>query len=288
MWKVLHHWGLPLFGCICWWGMLIALMVCWAVQGHPRYYFVNPNKDILFISDVAATNLQPIFIALCCVQALCYVLTVISERYLRHAGRLLPNWRQREKVMAGLAIGFGIIGQLGIVFVSIFNTHVFKKVHASMLGVFLVGTAISALCTIAEFALLDWSYTEVNRLRISYICKGCWFVVALALTLGFLICQKVDKENAAAVMEWCLAFSYGFYLMTLVYDLLPAAKTKKGQLFEQKLDHQLTNAVSWVPGVQVLPEEPSINPSAEMRENNSSHVGENIMMHRQSHPRDFV
>ncbi|CAN6642117.1 hypothetical protein TRVA0_019S00650 [Trichomonascus vanleenenianus] len=265
MWKILHHWGLPLFGCVVWWGMLIALMTCWAVQGHPRYSFVSDNKSILFISDVGATNLQPIFIACASTEALCFVLALTAERYLRHAGRLLPNHRRREKVAAGFAIGFGIIGQLGIIFVSTFNTHIFSRVHVSFLLVFLIGTGLSALCTITEYTLIDWSYREAGRIRISYICKGIWFIVCLALAITFGTLSLTDRKNAAAVCEWTLAFIFGFYLLTLVYDLWPAAATQKGELLEVKSNGQLRRS-SWIAGD---------DPHGEMSENYPVSSGEN-------------
>jgi hypothetical protein len=224
-----------------------------------------------------------VFISCACVEALFFVLTLISERYLRHAGRLLPNWRQRERVMAVFAIGFGTIGQLAIIMVSVFNTNVFPAVHVSMLILFLVAIALSAIFTFTEFTLLDRSYSGVKRLRISYSLKALWFIVSLGLVIGFGVCARSKKRNVAAALEWALAFTYGFYLLTLLYDLAPAASTRKGQLLEEKVSNQLVRVASWIPGSGVIPEEPSINPIAEIKERESSQLGDLVLGHRRTH-----
>lgn len=279
MWKIFHHWGLPLVGAVCWSGMLIALITCWAVQGHPRYDFLADNKNIVFISDVAATNLQPIFISCASVEAICYVCTMVSERYLRHAGRLLPNYRKTEKVLSGLSIGFGVIGQVGIICVSCFNTVLFTTVHMTMLCVFLGGVGISAFLTICEFVLLDRAYKEVNHLRISYSLKALWFITALSLAIAFGVESLHGSKNVAAVLEWCLALSWGFYLLTLVYDLLPAAKTPKGQLLEKKLGNELTRVASWVPGMSGVSEDDD----HEMYSSDNYHLGDTVYTERNHH-----
>lgn len=259
--------------------MLIALMACWAAQGHPVYSFMlkdGKDKDhqtILYISDIGATNLQPIFIACAGAQGICYVLSLTAERYLRHAGRLLPNWNRTEKIMSGCAIAFGIIGQLGILFVSIFNTNVFPHVHVAMLCVFIVGVGISTLFTIAEFVLLDRNYSGIRQIRISYILKAIWFIVCLALAIAFATCSS---PNAAAVCEWTLSFVYGLYLCLFAYDLSPAARNKKGAMFEDRLSHQINNWTS-----RDSPEH--LTRQAPMNDNESlerSPIGELVMKER--------
>lgn len=233
MWYVFHHWGLPLFGAVCWWGMLIALIVAWSIQGKPIYKVQYQSTNwFVYISDVGATNLQPIFISCAGAQGLCYVLATVSERYLRHAGRLVPNRRRLEKVLAGFSIGLGIIGQLGILFVSIFNTNAFPHVHVAMLCVFIVFTGLSILCVIGEFFLLDRAYSGIRRLKISYAFKTLFFICALALAVSFAALHH--KRNAAAVCEWTLSFLYGFYLLSLVYDLWPAHNKDKGHHTHKK------------------------------------------------------
>jgi hypothetical protein len=280
MLKILHHWMLPLAACIIWWGMLVALLSAWAAQGFPIYTFIqHRNVHVLYISDVAATNLQPIFISCAGAQGILFVLSLISERYLRHAGRLLPNARRLEKVFAGFSIAFGIIGQLGILFVSIFNTEAFHNVHIAMLVVFIVGVGISALFMVAELAMLDRSYPDVHRLRVSYVLKLVWFIIALALVLAFAANASLGHRNAAAICEWTLSFFYGFYLLILVCDLAPAASTPKGQLLKSVGD-QLTRAMSWLSGVSPITREPPINAS-QMQE--TSHIGDLVLQHRQYH-----
>lgn len=62
----------------------------------------------------------------------------------------------------------------------------------------------------------------------------------------------------AAVFEWTLAFFYGFYLFILSWDLYPAAKTEKGALLEQSLSRSVTQAISWLPGIQSSDDNTSI------------------------------
>lgn len=226
----------------------MALLICWGAQGRPHYSFVTQGQVIPYISDIAATNLQPIFISCAAVQGLLMVLAMASERWLRHTGRLLPNDRKREKVFAGLAIGFAIIGQLGILFVSIFNTRNFHKTHIGMLCVFIVGLGVSSLFFIWELLLLDRSYTNVARLRKSYIFKIIWFIISLGLALGFAIADGHGHPNGSSGCEWALSFFYGFYLISLAYDLYPAAHTHKGELLTEKNSFS-SNVDNWVPGI---------------------------------------
>lgn len=184
------------------------------------------------------------------VQAVFYILALTAERYLRHAGRLHPNFRRREKVCAGFAIFFGIVGQAGIILVACFNTVHHHKIHISMLAMFIVGLGISVVFTTFEFFQLDRAYKELNRLRISYFLKIVWFFCALALALFFVGFWAGKLDIVAAVFEWSLSFFYGFYLLILAYDLYPAAATKKGDLLEREFGTTLSRAASWLPGLR--------------------------------------
>jgi hypothetical protein len=46
------------------------------------------------------------------------------------------------------------------------------------------------------------------------------------LAIAFGTCNFKDKYNAAAVLEWAIAFIFTFYVFSFFIDLLPAVKTK--------------------------------------------------------------
>ncbi|ODQ65595.1 hypothetical protein NADFUDRAFT_6303, partial [Nadsonia fulvescens var. elongata DSM 6958] len=234
-----YHWMLPLVAVLAWWGMLIGMLAGWAVQGRPVYPFMGHTQTIIYISHMGAlSGYQALFIVCASVQAIFYWLTLCSERYLRHSGRLLPNWQRAERIMIGLSILSGVIGQLGIIMVSIFNTVDHHRTHMKMLILFLIGMALSALFMSMEIIMLDRNYYRDRapaqrekyrqfkwRFIISYSTKLLWVAMAIGLAIGFgtlnLTGHTRTAKNASAILEWTLAFFYGFYLISLSFDLLP-------------------------------------------------------------------
>ncbi|EDO16533.1 hypothetical protein Kpol_1064p14 [Vanderwaltozyma polyspora DSM 70294] len=73
----------PWIAFIPWWGMLIAMLACWAGQGHPIYWFMNGDQFPVYISDIGATNLQPLFISCSGWQGLGYVISIACEFFQR-------------------------------------------------------------------------------------------------------------------------------------------------------------------------------------------------------------
>jgi hypothetical protein len=146
---------------------------------------------------------------------------LIFERWMRHKGRLLRNHRQAEKWLSVGAIIFGILGQVGIILVSIFDTKNHHSVHVGCLVLFIVGIGISAILNSAEFTLLDQNYPDVRRLKTSYILRWIWVAIAIVLAIIFVSCNNRNEPNVAAGFEWALSFFYGFYLLILAFDLIP-------------------------------------------------------------------
>ncbi|AET38052.1 Sfk1p Ecym_2310 [Eremothecium cymbalariae DBVPG len=73
----------PWMALLPWYGMLIAMLVSWAVQGHPRYWFMSENANFVYISDIGATKLQPLFIAGSSWQGFWYCVSVACEYFQR-------------------------------------------------------------------------------------------------------------------------------------------------------------------------------------------------------------
>lgn len=66
-----------------------------------------------------------------------FLLAFISERWLRHKGRLAHNYSTSEKVLSILATIFAMIGAAGLILLTIFDTKDYHHVHDAMLVVFM-------------------------------------------------------------------------------------------------------------------------------------------------------
>ncbi|KAF8520259.1 Frag1/DRAM/Sfk1, partial [Hysterangium stoloniferum] len=195
---------------------LLAMLIVWAVDGKPKY--VSQDGNIPFISDIGASKIKPLFIAVCSVTAACFAVSLVLERWLRHARRLLPDMRRRERLFSRLAIAGATLGGIGLVLLSVFDTVRHVKLHRVFLLVFMIGVTLSAIFTVLEFRWLNKDYGGMKRLRLAYIAKGTTVLVLVALSIAFGACLD-NKIDVAAVLEWLIGFGFTFYLLTFVFDL---------------------------------------------------------------------
>jgi Frag1/DRAM/Sfk1 family len=141
--------------------MLLGLLIHWTVDTHrARYGSMADSQVIAYISDVGASDVKPLFIAGCCVSTIFFGLSFAADKWLRHKGRLVPNVTVGEKVLMGLTIVFAILGAVGLILLSIFDTLRYPKLHDIFLLLFIAGYLLSAI-------FICWEY---QRLGISKLC----------------------------------------------------------------------------------------------------------------------
>ncbi|KAL9714297.1 hypothetical protein Ac2012v2_002610 [Leucoagaricus gongylophorus] len=230
-----RHWKyvwLPLVGAAVWFGMLWAMLIVWLAQGRPRY--VSQEGSIAYISDVGASGLKPLFIAGCAITALCFFLTLVVARVLRHTGRLVAHTRRRETVLGVLAMLGSFIGGLGLLLLSILDTKRHSSAHRAFLLVFIIGVALSAIFTILEYRWLSKDFVEARKLRYAYVTKAIIALTLICLAIAFGI-TLYESRDVGAVLEWVIAFGFTFYLLTFFYDLRLSKGVADGELKRERL-----------------------------------------------------
>jgi hypothetical protein len=87
-------------------------------------------------------------------------------------------------------------------------------------------------------------FREHRILRISFWIKLVFIILEVLLAIGrssidfsntkclqclaFVVCNFRGAHNAAAILEWVIAFIFTFYVCSYFIDLVPATHTKKG------------------------------------------------------------
>ncbi len=134
--------------------MLLGLLIRWTTIGEPHYASMEPDQNIAYISDVGAQSLKPLFIAGSAVTTVFLDLSLVSERWLRHRGRLARNTSRTEKVLSILSMIFAAIGTAGLILLSIFDTLRHPRLHDVFLLLFIAGYVISAIFICWEYQRL--------------------------------------------------------------------------------------------------------------------------------------
>lgn len=138
--------------------MLLGLLLHWVIDDrHQRYAYEKPGTKVVYISNVGAGKLKPLFIAGSCVVCVFLDLSMVAARWLRHSGRLVPNDTLGQKLLAGLTVFFGLVGTAGLILLSIFDTKNHHKLHYIFLLFFLAGYCLAAICTCWEYQRLGIS-----------------------------------------------------------------------------------------------------------------------------------
>lgn len=235
----IHYYIIPLIAIVVWWGMLIALLAAWSIQGRPIYAFMHGDfQNPVYISDVGATNLQPLFISCTGFQLIFFVGTLVMEYVLRTKQKLQPYVSKKQPTFAIISIVCATLGQLGILFVSIFNTVSFHKVHLSMVGVFIFFVFWACFFNFLNSFIFgnypDRLHPNHERVRfgthrwanlymLSFFFKLFWLAAALAFAILFGYYMKIGKDSRSAIFEWTISFWYGFLLVLWSIDLFPSA-----------------------------------------------------------------
>nr|RBQ89905.1 hypothetical protein FVER53263_07832 [Fusarium verticillioides] len=232
---IFSYWWFPVISGLVWLGMLLGLLLEWQVNQHGRRYPTQSiHSDIAYISNIGAGRLQPLFIVGCVLTSIFLDAAFLSERWLRHRGRLVPNTTLMEKVLSGLSIAFATVGTVGLICLSIFKTGKYSRLHNTFLALFIGGYLFSAVCICWEYQRLGINYREHRVLRMSFWVKLTFILVEVALIIAFGVCSLVKKRNAAAVLEWAISFIFTFYAISFVIDLYPAVRTKSPDARYQK------------------------------------------------------
>ena len=106
--------------------------------GSPHFPWMSDGQFRPYISDIGASSWgYPLFIAGSAPAVVAFNLAFVSERWLRHKGRLARNYKTHEKVLSVFAIIFAIIGAAGLILLTIFDERRHGRVHGAMLVVFM-------------------------------------------------------------------------------------------------------------------------------------------------------
>ncbi|KAF9881311.1 frag1 dram sfk1 family protein [Colletotrichum karsti] len=225
--KILSYWVFPIISGLMWLSMLLGMLLYWIIDTNREVYpSMSPPQTIAYISDVGAYRLKPLFVTGCVITTIFLDLSFFSDRWLRHKGRLAPNTSTGEKILYGLSIFFAIIGTVGLICLSIFDTYRHKNLHLLFLLLFMAGYLLSACFICWEYQRLGIKYPEHRSLAASFWIKLVFILVELVLAIAFVTCNFRKMYNAAAILEWVVAFVFSFYVWSFMVDLYPAVRTR--------------------------------------------------------------
>jgi len=221
------YWIFPIISGLVWLGTLLGLLIWWCVDADfAKYPSMEPTQTIAYISDVGAQKLKPLFITGCVITTIFLDISFLSDRWLRHRGRLVPNTTVSEKVLSGLTILFALVGTVGLILLSIFDTLRHPKLHDVFLLLFMAGYVLSAIFICWEYQRLGKHHKTHRVLAISFWIKLVFIIVEVILAIAFGVCNFKHASNAAAVLEWAIAFIFSFYVFSFYVDLFPAVHTR--------------------------------------------------------------
>ncbi|EDK46001.1 conserved hypothetical protein [Lodderomyces elongisporus NRRL YB-4239] len=264
--QVIHYYLIPIIALIVWWGMLIAMLACWGAQGRPIYKFMNGDyQNPVYLSDIGATNLQPLFISCAGFQGIFFVGTLVVGMYLRKKHKIQPYISHHQPRLAIASIIMAIIGQLGILFVSIFNTKNFHSVHMSMVGIFIAFCFFACCCDFGITYIFGTRGDQLdpvhrttvfgtsrrgNLYYIGFWAKIIWILAAICFAAAFGYYMNTGNDSRSARFEWTICFWYGLLLVLWSVDLIPSAvrkyRARHPEIYQtNQLDYEQQVGAKW-------------------------------------------
>ncbi|KAJ0115059.1 Frag1/DRAM/Sfk1 family protein [Diaporthe amygdali] len=210
-------WVFPLVAGISWFSTLTILLVRWLAIGQPRYPG-QINPEIPFISDIAAFNFQPVFIAGCAITGVTFAGTVFAVHHVRYSPRFYgltddALWRQTTSFWA---LFMGLVAASCLVLLSIFDTFENNDEHRYLLMSTFGGLGLAAILTTAVWWDQAWGPAQFPGLR-----KWCLFNTVLVLSqsavgISFNTFLYMKRYREAGFSEWTLCYLGSLWLVSFV------------------------------------------------------------------------
>lgn len=229
--KPQHAWILPLISLAGWWAMLVALMICWFAKGRPILDTDHTEMPhfIVYLSNIAATDLQPIFICGSAVMGIFFVWAVIEDYYLRTPEKnyfpVTFHWFVTG--LHALAIALCIIGCLCILMTSCLKDNwQYSRPHSVFVILFVI-FVFAYICAHSLAFLLHYRHYKIRYFMLSAVAKIVWTCIAIVLVVCYgAFMGKANAEGFhskywgySAIMEWTLVFFYGLLMFIITSDL---------------------------------------------------------------------
>lgn len=170
------------------------------------------------------------------VTVITFDLAFVFERWLRHTGKLAPNTSIWQKIYSGIAIVGAIVGGVGLILLSIFDTVRHPRLHNVFLAVFIIGYIVSAIFICWEYQRLGIHFRQHSVLRISFWIKLNFILIELALAIAFGVLGNQHHWNTAAVLEWVIAFFFFFYVASFFIDFMPVLRSRHHQSRQTEME----------------------------------------------------
>ncbi|KAL8951803.1 MAG: hypothetical protein Q9222_002252 [Ikaeria aurantiellina] len=127
---------------------------------------VESVENSIFISDIGAHRLKPLFIVGGTITAIAYAGTIFAAHHARHDVRMYgikdTKWKKGLSILALVA---GVAACVGCICLTIFDTRRFTEIHRPMLSMTFLGIAISGVCTDVVYSGEMKRSTESQQLR---------------------------------------------------------------------------------------------------------------------------
>ncbi|ODV80135.1 uncharacterized protein CANTADRAFT_48984 [Suhomyces tanzawaensis NRRL Y-17324] len=237
--KFNHFYCVPLFGLVCWYGLLFGLVGSWVAKGAKAYPKYGESAVPLPLERIGVI-LEPVFfVVFAFIHAIVFCVSMYLEFYHRKIGKLIKFIKPTlQKRLAFASITIGIIAQVFFVTQSLVYSvymHKYSRAHshyAVLLAIFAILIMISLALNFINYYIMGQYYAKYvngekwNKFTISFILKITWLIVTISVAVICCIFYVKKKKAISSVFEWIFHFWYGLLLAFWTYDLYPLTELR--------------------------------------------------------------
>lgn len=237
--KFNHFYFIPLFGLICWYTLLFALVGLWVSKGSPSYPDFGEPETPIPLERVGVIMLPGFFITFIVIHSICFCSSMYLEFYHRKIGKLIKFIKPTlQKRLAYASITIGIFAQLFFIAQAIVNTvYLHRRERAAshyavLLAIFGILVMISLALNFTNYYIMGQYYRQYvngerwNKFTISFVVKICWLFVTLLLAVTTAVIYIKGNHRVSSFLEWAFHFWYGLLLAFWTYDLYPLTELR--------------------------------------------------------------